>query len=94
LTLFPAIIIVNVRNYYDALKEQIRVAVEAGFVRKANVDLIIFVEGPADINEHEDFDWGTEVVKSLDEWKPTGWKGFGFDWTKARNGIVTPMKAT
>lgn len=69
-------------------------AVEAGFVREENVKLIIFVDGPADINEHEDYDWGTEIVRTLDEWKPTGWKGFGFDWTKVRDGVVTPLKAT
>lgn len=91
---FAAIIIVNVRNYYAALREQIRVSVEAGFVRAENVQLITFLDGPTNIDEHDEFDWGAAVVKTLDEWKPTGWKGFGFDWSKTRKGIVAPLETT
>ncbi|KAG8759767.1 hypothetical protein FRC14_005040 [Serendipita sp. 396] len=87
------IILVNVLNYYSPLKEQLRVAVEAGFVRAENLQLLTFVDGPEDLNEHVDYDWGSAVVKVLDEWKPTGWKGFGFDWTKKQNGQMTPMQA-
>ncbi|KAG8831323.1 hypothetical protein FRC17_003276 [Serendipita sp. 399] len=87
------VVLVNVLNYYNPLREQLRVAIEAGFVRAENLQLLTFVDGPEDLNEHIEYDWGTAVVKVLDEWKPTGWKGFGFDWTKKQSGQMTPMQA-
>lgn len=87
------VILVNVLNYYNPLREQIRVGVEAGFIKADNLSLITFVDGPEDLAEHEDYDWGGEVVKLLDEWKPTGWKGFGFDWSKRQDGRSSPMNA-
>lgn len=89
-----AIILVNVLNYYDPLREQIRKGIEAGFIKEENFKLVTFVDGPADLSEHVSFDWGQAVVRVLDEWKPTGWKGFGFDWSKKMDGTATPLKAT
>jgi hypothetical protein len=87
------VFLVNVLGYYNPLREQIAVAVKAGFIKEENVHLITFVDGPANMNEHTTFDWGQAVVKALDEWKPSGWKGFGFDWSKQLDGRASPLQA-
>lgn len=76
-------------NYYDPLREQIRKAIEAGFIREENFRLVTFIDGPVDLSEHVTFDWGSAVVRVLDEWKPSGWKGFGFAWNRKADGTTT-----
>lgn len=80
-------------GYFDPLREQIRKAVDAGFIKEEALSLVTFVDGPADLSEHESFDWGSTVVQVLNDWKPSGWKGFGFDWSKRLDKASTPLKA-
>ncbi|PVG02587.1 hypothetical protein CPB86DRAFT_528799 [Serendipita vermifera] len=87
------VFLVNVLGYYGPLREQITLGVKAGFIKEESVQLITFIDGPADMDEHTTFDWGEAVVKALDEWKPTGWKGFGFDWGKQMNGRASPLQS-
>ena len=54
-----------------------------------------FVNGPDDLEDHTTFDWGNAVIKALDDYKPTGWKGLGFDWSAKRgNGHADPLSQT
>lgn len=88
------IIIVNVLNYYGSLREQIIKGIEAGFIKEENLNLVTFVDGPENLEEHATFDWGVAVMKVLDEYKPSGWKGFGFDWTaKPNKETASPLSA-
>lgn len=96
LVLIPwvAIILVNVLNYYEPLREQIVKGIEAGFIKEENLNLITFVNGPENMEEHATFDWGAAVTKVLDDYRPTGWKGFGFDWSaKMNNGHANPLSS-
>ena len=87
-----AVMIVNVLNYYEPLRQQIIKGIEAGFIKEENMNLVTFVNGPPDLDEHATFDWGGAVVNALEDHKPTGWKGFGFDWSaRASNGHVDPL---
>jgi len=77
------------------LRQQIIKGIEAGFIKEENLNLLTFVNGPDDPEEHTAFDWGNAVIKALDEYKPTGWKGFGFDWSaKDSNGHADPLSQT
>ena len=89
-----AIILVNVLNYYEPLRMQIIKGIEAGFIKEENLNLVTFVNGPENLEEHATFDWGAAVVKILNEYKPTSWKGFGFDWSaKPNNGSADPLSS-
>jgi hypothetical protein len=91
---FPAIIIINVLNYYDSLRVQLVKAVEAGFINAPNVGFITFVDGPANLAEHADYDWGSAVIDALENWKPIEWEGYGLDWTKKKDGsLSSPLNA-
>lgn len=79
----PAIIVVNVLNYYAPLRAQLIKAAEVGFINPVNIGFITFVDGPADEAEHADYDWGSAVIEALKHWKPVEWEGYGLDWTKA-----------
>lgn len=81
-------------NYYVPLREQIHKAIEAGFIREENFSLVTFVDGPVDLSEHITFDWGSAIVRVLDEWKPSEWKGFGFAWNKKADGTTATLEAT
>ena len=85
--------LLNVLDYYGPLREQVKRGIEAGFIRQQNLELLTFVDGPEDHDQHADFDWGSAAIQFLDEWKPTGWKGFGFDWTQRSTGVATPLSS-
>jgi len=88
------IIIINVLNYYDSLRVQLVKAVEAGFINAPNVGFITFVDGPANLAEHADYDWGSAVIDALENWKPIEWEGYGLDWTKKKDGsLSSPLNA-
>jgi hypothetical protein len=93
--LLEAILLVNVLNYYEPLRQQIISGIEAGFIKEENLNLVTFVNGPADLEAHATFDWGNAVINALNEYKPTEWKGFGFDWSaKLGNGYADPLSQT
>jgi hypothetical protein len=40
-----------------------------GFIEPQHERLIIFVDGPKDPKEHENFDWGKAALEALDNWE-------------------------
>ncbi|KAJ8093076.1 hypothetical protein PM082_020558 [Marasmius tenuissimus] len=62
------IVVINVLGFYDSLKQQIKAAIEAGFVEPHNESLVVFVDGPEDMDQHETFDWGLAALGALDRW--------------------------
>ncbi|KAL0070594.1 hypothetical protein AAF712_002434 [Marasmius tenuissimus] len=56
------IVVINVLGFYDSLKQQIKAAIEAGFVEPHNESLVVFVDGPEDMDQHETFDWGLAAL--------------------------------
>lgn len=78
-----AAIVVNVHGYYDPLRQLIRNGVEEGFIAARNEKLILFVDGPANQDEHETFDWGTAALDALDNWQADH-REIYYDWTKRK----------
>ncbi|KAL0580446.1 hypothetical protein V5O48_001600 [Marasmius crinis-equi] len=83
-------LIVNVRGFYESLKQQIRTAIEDGFVESYNESLVVFVDGPEDKEEHETFDWGDAAISALDRWheKRSKLPRPAFDWDSGKTATV------
>ena len=81
-----AIIAVNVLSYFNPLRELIRTGIREGFVAPRSESLIIFVDGPEDPAEHEDFDWGSATLDALDHWESSRSPDLLYDWTKRKAG--------
>ncbi|KIK54552.1 hypothetical protein GYMLUDRAFT_48684 [Collybiopsis luxurians FD-317 M1] len=79
------IVLLNVLNYYDPIRQMILRAIEDGFIQPFNVKLITFVDGPEDLELHEQYDWGTAALKAIEGWKKGEHKAF-YDWSKRMNG--------
>lgn len=79
-----AVILINVLNFYEPLRQLIRRAVSEGFIQPHNEQLAIFVDGPSDESEHETFDWGKAALDALDGWKRDR-KGM-FEWKEGSIG--------
>jgi len=77
------VILLNVENYYEPLKQLIDRGVEDGFINMANKGLITFVDGPSSVEEHATFDWGKAALNAFDKWTS---QQIGvhpmFDWSK------------
>lgn len=69
LTFVLAVILVNVRGFYEPLRLLIQKGVEEGFILPVNETIIVFVDGPSSFDEHDNFDWGTATLQALDAWK-------------------------
>ncbi|ORX70835.1 hypothetical protein DL89DRAFT_266950 [Linderina pennispora] len=63
------VIVLNTNGFYDALKEFINKAVEAGFVQKENRDIIKFVDTPE------------EAIQAIKEYKAPNTR-YGLNWGK------------
>lgn len=80
-----AVLVVNVLNYWKPLRELVRNGIENGFILAKNEALLRFVEGPADLAEHESFDWGKATMEALDKWQGAQASHF-YDWTLRKDG--------
>ncbi|EIM91535.1 uncharacterized protein STEHIDRAFT_73452 [Stereum hirsutum FP-91666 SS1] len=78
------VILINVLNFYEPLRQLIRRAVSEGFIQPHNEQLAIFVDGPSDESEHGTFDWGKAALDALDGWKRDR-KGM-FEWREGSIG--------
>ncbi|KIK81214.1 hypothetical protein PAXRUDRAFT_198462 [Paxillus rubicundulus Ve08.2h10] len=76
------VIVLNVLSYYNPLRDLIKNGIREGFIRPESEKLIVFVEGPADPYEHEDYDWGTAALKAIDAWEHDNVSTLPFYWTK------------
>ncbi|KAG6850597.1 hypothetical protein H0H93_011265 [Arthromyces matolae] len=79
------VVLINVRLYYDPLRQLIDNGIREGYINPANRDLIIFVDGPSDLDEHENYDWGTAALDAIDSWEGANIKQL-FDWTHRKDG--------
>jgi len=76
------VIIINVFAYYNPLRDLIKNGIREGFIRPENEKLIVFVDGPADHNKHESFDWGQAAVDAIDAWEHDKVSTLPFYWNK------------
>lgn len=74
---------INAQGFYNPLRELIRNGIEAGFITPTNANLVRFVEGPADLAEQENFDWGKAALDVLDNWTFPPRTHF-YDWSKMK----------
>ncbi|KAL4065296.1 hypothetical protein J3A83DRAFT_4099773 [Scleroderma citrinum] len=76
------VVLLNVLSYYNPLRELIRNGIREGFIQPQNEHLVIFVDGPADLREHERFDWGRAALDALDSWQYDKIQTLPFHWNK------------
>ena len=74
--------LLNVLSYYNPLRELIKNGIQQGFIQPQNERLVIFVDGPADLREHEDFDWGKAALNAIDTWQHDKIYTLPFHWNK------------
>lgn len=78
---YSAIVVINVRGFYNPLRELIHNGIEAGFITAVNANLVRFVDGPTGIAEQEAFDWGKAALDVLDNWTFPPRTHF-YDWSR------------
>ncbi|KIJ69661.1 hypothetical protein HYDPIDRAFT_80450 [Hydnomerulius pinastri MD-312] len=76
------VILLNVLSYYNALRELVKNGVREGFIQPQNEKLVIFVDGPADHKDHENFDWGQAALDAIGTWQHDKINTLPFYWTK------------
>lgn len=76
-----AVILLNVRSFYDPLRQLIKDGVREGFIDPVNEHIVVFIDGPPSIEEHGSFDWGKAALEAIDSWHIEALKPM-FDWTK------------
>ncbi|KIY63665.1 hypothetical protein CYLTODRAFT_457921 [Cylindrobasidium torrendii FP15055 ss-10] len=69
LTPDAAVVLLNVRGFYDPLRALIKKGVEEGFIMLSNAHIITFVDGPASYDAHDTYDWGSAMLTALEFWK-------------------------
>lgn len=91
IVLSAAILVLNVRSYYEPLRQLVRNGIDEGYINARNEHLIIFIDGPSDHSQHDSFDWGRAALDVLDNWQPVDRECY-YDWSKSRqsttNGLV------
>ncbi|KAJ7167219.1 hypothetical protein C8R43DRAFT_917461 [Mycena crocata] len=75
------VILVNVLNYFEPLRQLIRNGIAEGFIPADNESFVIFVNGPESHSEHETFDWGAAGLAALAGWDSAAAKPL-FAWTE------------
>jgi len=79
------VVVLNVLNFYNPLRALIRSGIKEGFIQSHNEHLVVFVDGPSDLTEHETFDWGKAALEALDSWDGGKVQSLPFDWKKRGN---------
>ncbi|EAU88318.2 hypothetical protein CC1G_05084 [Coprinopsis cinerea okayama7 len=79
------VVLVNVLGFWNPLRELIRSSIGHGFISPQNEDIIVFVDGPEKLEEHETFDWGAAALKAIDGWTLEQ-ETPAFQWTKGLDG--------
>jgi predicted Rossmann-fold nucleotide-binding protein len=89
LTLFTAVVLLNVLGFFDPLRALIKSAMAFGFINAQNGNLMTFVDCPPDVDPAT-FDWGAAALSALNGWRAPG-PGY-FVWTLSSvdaNSIAT-----
>ncbi|KAJ3552945.1 hypothetical protein NP233_g12759 [Leucocoprinus birnbaumii] len=81
------VVLCNVLGFWDPLRQLIRHSIKEGFIRNTSEGLVIFVDGPANADEHIDFDWGSATLAAIDQWS-LGHNSPLFDWAQKMNGAT------
>jgi len=76
-----AVVLLNVLSFWEPLRALIKGSIDAGFIKLENERLVIFVDGPVDTKDHDNFDWGEAALNALDNWEKGGTSPL-FDWSK------------
>ncbi|KAJ7158349.1 hypothetical protein C8R43DRAFT_364531 [Mycena crocata] len=82
------VVLLNVLSFYEPLRQLVESGIKYGFIKPASRDLIVFVDGPSSLSEHENYNWGDAALKALDGWKRDAENGL-FDWTARMEGKHT-----
>jgi hypothetical protein len=64
-----AVALLNVLGFWEPLRALLKGSIDAGFIKPENEQLIIFVDGPVDTKDHDNFDWGKAALEALDNWE-------------------------
>jgi len=80
-----AVILLNVLSFYDPLRQLIQNGVEEGYINPSNEKLILFVDGPAAHDEHENFDWGIAALMAIEKYQVDDIQQL-FNWRKGTDG--------
>lgn len=58
--------------------------IRAGFIAPVNEKILVFVDGPPVLEEHDGFDWGGAALAAAEAWK---WESEPmFDWSLKHEG--------
>jgi predicted Rossmann-fold nucleotide-binding protein len=94
LTSGAAVVVLNVLNFWEPLRQLVQGATSRGFIQPRNSGLITFVDGPEDLSQHASFDWGSAAIKAIDGWNSNAVQPI-FDWHKTVDGQKQePLAAT
>ncbi|KIM41231.1 hypothetical protein M413DRAFT_18875 [Hebeloma cylindrosporum] len=77
--------LLNVLSFWEPLRALVKGSINAGFIKPQHEQLIIFVDGPEDHSEHENFDWGKAALEALDKWERGSVKPL-FNWSHGPYG--------
>ena len=87
------VVVANVRGFYEPLRLLIRNGIESGFIQPRNESLIVFVDGPESIEEHDTFDWGTASMNALKSWESSDLVPL-FKWTDGQDSEDGALSAS
>lgn len=80
-----AVILLNVLNFWNPLRTLIQSGIKEGFIQPHNDKLVVFVDGPSDLSDHDTFDWGNAAINALDTWDAGCVRALPFNWQGKRN---------
>lgn len=76
------VVLLNIKGFYSSLRDFVRGAISAGFIRKENESFLVFVEKPAG---EQDFDWGKAAIQAVREWHKTDrGEAYNLKWASSR----------
>jgi len=82
------VVLANVHGYWDPLRLLINTAVERGYIKPENGHIVVFVDGPADYAEHDEYDWGRALLDAFDNWSEVKGRPM-FDWSRRLGEEIT-----
>ncbi|RDB21541.1 putative cytokinin riboside 5'-monophosphate phosphoribohydrolase LOGL7 [Hypsizygus marmoreus] len=79
------VVLLNVLSFFDPIRQLIENGIAEGYINPASRRLIVFIDGPTSLDEHENFDWGKAALEAIDAWQGEDFKPL-FDWTRRKDG--------
>ena len=81
-------VLLNVRGYFNALREFVACAIREGFILPKNEHLWIIVDDPRTPESHEageDWDWGAAALAAIERWERIP-QSITYDWNARMPG--------